>query len=46
MEEVIDEWQDDTFPAMKEDYVNEELYYMRQNDLNDENKIVIDKEEG
>ena len=31
---------------MKEDYVNEELYYMRQNDLNDENKIGLDEEEG
>ena len=42
---VIDELPDDTYPAMIEDYVNDELDDMNQNDLSDKNKIGLDGEE-
>ena len=45
-EEVIYEFPDDTSPEIMEDDVNEELDYMNQNDLNDENKMGLHKEEG
>ena len=44
-EEVIYEFPDDTSPEIMEDDVNEELDYMNQNDLNDENRMGIEEEE-
>ena len=37
---VIDELPDDTYPAMIEDYVNDELDDMNQNDLSDKLCII------
>ena len=43
-EELIDECTDDKYPAMMDDFVNEEHDDMIFFPLNDENKIGLDKE--
>ena len=44
-EEVIYECPDYTSPEMMEYDINEELDFMNQNDLNDENRMGIEEEE-
>ena len=45
LEEVIDEWPDDTNPVVMEDFVNEELENRNQNDFIDENETELHDEE-